>query len=87
LPPERSATMVSRRRILSRSRDDLNLPEAPIEEEDVWFAKDKLLKVRTKIICYATLSIMHDFSIGKSLDQYNDHLKNGFAHFAYLNTR
>jgi hypothetical protein len=38
--------MVSRRRILSRSRDDLNLPEAPIEEEDIWFSKDKLLKVR-----------------------------------------
>jgi hypothetical protein len=36
--------MVSRRRILSRSRDDLNLPDAPLEEEDVWFSKDKLLK-------------------------------------------
>lgn len=39
--------MVSRRRILSRSRDDLNL-EAPYqheEEEDVWFQKDKLYKV------------------------------------------
>jgi len=36
--------MVSRRKILSRSRDDLNLPEAPTEEEDVWYSKDKLLK-------------------------------------------
>jgi hypothetical protein len=58
--PERTSTMVSRRRILSRSRDDLNLPEAPpAEEEDVWFSKDKLLKVRTfnkqsfKSIAYA----------------------------------
>ena len=40
--------MVSRRKILSRSTDDLNL-EAPglnePEEEDVWFNKDKLYKV------------------------------------------
>jgi hypothetical protein len=43
--------MVSRRRILSRSRDDLNLEMAPgypqpEEEEDVWYNKDKLYKVR-----------------------------------------
>ena len=41
--------MVSRRKILSRSTDDLNL-EGPVqnepEEEDVWFNKDKLYKVR-----------------------------------------
>ncbi|XP_035705897.1 uncharacterized protein LOC110847527 isoform X3 [Folsomia candida] len=42
--PERTSTMVSRRRILSRSRDDLNIPDNPLEEEDVWFSKDKLLK-------------------------------------------
>ncbi|KAL1123302.1 hypothetical protein AAG570_002388 [Ranatra chinensis] len=41
--------MVSRRRILSRSRDDLNLEmsapfQQPEEEEDVWFNKDKLYK-------------------------------------------
>jgi len=48
--PERTSTMVSRRRILSRSRDDLNLPEAPaVEEEDVWFSKEKLLKVSTSL--------------------------------------
>merc|ERR1719249_170589 len=39
--------MVSRRKILSRSRDDLNL-EAPVpgeqDEEDVWYQKDKLFK-------------------------------------------
>ena len=41
--------MVSRRRILSRSRDDLNLDSTfntqPEEEEDVWYNKDKLYKV------------------------------------------
>lgn len=42
--------MVSRRRILSRSRDDLNLDSGntfapPEEEEDVWYQKDKLYKV------------------------------------------
>ena len=44
--------MVSRRKILSRSRDDLNLddsfrPGAAAEEEDVWYAKEKLYKVKT----------------------------------------
>lgn len=43
--------MVSRRRILSRSRDDLNLDVVPgfgnqEEEEDVWYQKEKLYKVR-----------------------------------------
>ncbi|XP_073993474.1 expansion isoform X3 [Rhodnius prolixus] len=41
--------MVSRRRILSRSRDDLNLEMSPgypqqEEEEDVWYNRDKLYK-------------------------------------------
>merc|ERR1719516_764842 len=37
--------MVSRRKILSRSRDDLNM-EAPLqeEEEDIWYQRDKLYK-------------------------------------------
>ena len=40
--------MVSRRKILSRSRDDLNLEAPPQEEEeDIWYNKDKLYKVRT----------------------------------------
>ena len=40
--------MVSRRKILSRSRDDLNLEAPPPEEEeDIWYNKDKLYKVRT----------------------------------------
>ena len=38
--------MVSRRKILSRSRDDLNLEAPPQEEEeDIWYNKDKLYKV------------------------------------------
>lgn len=42
--------MVSRRKILSRSRDDLNLEHhqqyvTQDDEEDVWYQKDKLYKV------------------------------------------
>jgi len=47
-----TATMVSRRKILSRSRDDLNLDQpynAQEEEEDVWYQKDKLYKVSFKL--------------------------------------
>ena len=45
-----SEAMVSRRKILSRSRDDLHLesgahPGGEPEEEDIWFNKDKLYKV------------------------------------------
>jgi len=36
--------MVSRRKILSRSRDDLNLEAPPEEEEDIWYNRDKLYK-------------------------------------------
>lgn len=36
--------MVSRRRILSRSRDDLHLDNFPEEEDDVWHIKEKLYK-------------------------------------------
>lgn len=41
--------MVSRRKILSRSRDDLSSDQPYIkeEEEDVWYQKDKLFKVST----------------------------------------
>ena len=38
--------MVSRRKILSRSRDDLNMEAPPQEEEeDIWYQKEKLYKV------------------------------------------
>lgn len=42
--------MVSRRKILSRSRDDLHMDstfQQPEDEEDVWYQKDKLYKVST----------------------------------------
>ena len=43
--------MVSRRKILSRSRDDLNIEAPPTEEEeDIWYNKDKLYKVSQTII-------------------------------------
>ena len=45
----RPVAMVSRRKILSRSRDDLNLDNSfrpgKTEEDDVWYAKEKLYKV------------------------------------------
>lgn len=45
--------MVSRRKILSRSRDDLNI-QSPFqqqdEEEDVWYQKEKLFKVIGKVL-------------------------------------
>ena len=41
--------MVSRRKILSRSRDDLHLdapvPNSEQDEEDIWYNKEKLYKV------------------------------------------
>ncbi|XP_021915700.1 uncharacterized protein LOC110827886 isoform X2 [Zootermopsis nevadensis] len=45
--PAPHSEMVSRRKILSRSRDDLNLDSAFVmqeEEEDVWYQRDKLYK-------------------------------------------
>lgn len=46
--PSPPSEMVSRRRILSRSRDDLHMDttfQPPEDEEDVWYQKDKLYKV------------------------------------------
>lgn len=52
----RRDTMVSRRKILSRSRDDLNLDQAYLdEEEDVWYQKDKLFKVSNTYIIFDTM--------------------------------
>ena len=55
--------MVSRRKILSRSRDDLNTeqPAMQEEEEDVWYQRDKLYKVRFETgannhVCYMDVS-------------------------------
>ena len=54
--PSSSGEMVSRRKILSRSRDDLHM-EAPVpeDEEDIWYHKEKLYKVRTKVHKWKTL--------------------------------
>ena len=41
--------MVSRRRILSRSRDDLNMEAYQEEEEDVWYKKEKLYSVSIRL--------------------------------------
>ena len=50
-PPQPQMTkMVSRRKILSRSRDDLNMDNSYFkEEEDIWYQKDKLYKVRLEL--------------------------------------
>lgn len=50
--------MVSRRKILSRSRDDLNLDQVyqQEEEEDVWYQKEKLFKVSFKKIKIKTIN-------------------------------
>lgn len=56
--------MVSRRKILSRSRDDLNLDQAYMQmddEEDIWYQKDKLFKVSgilmSNILCTIILYV------------------------------
>lgn len=41
--------MVSRRKILSRSRDNLNSDIYVQEEEDVWYQKEKLFRV--SLVC------------------------------------
>jgi hypothetical protein len=47
--------MISRRKILSRSKDALNCNDDQFnpyeEEEDIWFSKDKLFKVWTNFFC------------------------------------
>jgi hypothetical protein len=54
--PDLTSEMISRRRILSRSRDELNFADQynPYdEEEDIWYTKDKLFKVSPiRILCY-----------------------------------
>ena len=60
--PSSSGEMVSRRKILSRSRDDLHLdggahnPGEP-EEEDIWYNKEKLYKVSKKLAARAALAM------------------------------
>jgi len=54
--------MISRRRILSRSRDELNFADqynAYEDEEDVWYTKDKLFKVSVPtMICVILLYLL-----------------------------
>lgn len=49
--------MVSRRKILSRSRDDLNAEQqyVPADEEDVWYQKDKLFKVSLRFLFFSSV--------------------------------
>ena len=42
--------MVSRRKILSQSRDELNFRAPHEEEDDTWYNKEKLFKVITLFI-------------------------------------
>ncbi|XP_076325995.1 uncharacterized protein LOC143233546 isoform X2 [Tachypleus tridentatus] len=42
--PEAQGDMVSRRRIISRSRDELNLDFGLLEDEDIWYQKERLYK-------------------------------------------
>lgn len=56
--------MVSRRKILSRSRDDLNLEhqyQQQDDEEDIWYQKDKLYKVSHPAFFFST-SIFNCFA-------------------------
>ena len=53
--------MVSRRKILSQSRDELSYePQAEEPEDDVWFTKEKLYKVsQGNIILGMGISLHH----------------------------
>ena len=57
--PSIEQDMVSRRRILSRSRDDLHLENFPEEEDDVWHMKEKLYKVSTTCNPLESIAIEH----------------------------
>uniref|UniRef100_A0A182Q0E0 Uncharacterized protein n=1 Tax=Anopheles farauti TaxID=69004 RepID=A0A182Q0E0_9DIPT len=57
--------MVSRRKILSRSRDDLNLDQSYItqeEEEDVWYQKEKLYKMAPTILSNDCVPLLDNLS-------------------------
>ena len=45
LGPKQLFEMVSRRKILSQSRDELNFRAPHEEEDDTWYNKEKLFKV------------------------------------------
>lgn len=57
--------MVSRRKILSRSRDDLNLEhqyQQQDDEEDIWYQKDKLYKVSSSSALFMHSIVMLFFN-------------------------
>ena len=56
--------MVSRRKILSQSRDELSYEPAPTEEpeDDVWFTKEKLYKVNI-VQCFGLFLITTKYQI------------------------
>lgn len=63
-----SVNMVSRRKILSRSRDDLNLDEdykdlTSHHQDDTWYSKEKLYKVGQYLEKTLWHAIIVDFRI------------------------
>lgn len=56
--------MVSRRKILSQSRDELNF-RSHEEEEDTWYNKDKLYKVNCNEWCFSHCDLRSDWTMRK----------------------
>lgn len=53
-----TSEMVSRRKILSRSRDDLNLETTYVQEdEDTWHQKDKLFRVSLQLFLKSSFKL------------------------------
>lgn len=55
--------MVSRRKILNRSRDNLS---ADHEEEDIWYQKDKLFKVSRSGNCSTAFANYFAINVGRA---------------------
>lgn len=78
--------MVSRRMILSRSRDDLNLNQTYMqqqqveEEEDIWYSKEKLFKVSVVPIfsIFFHRSAEHTNNSGAAVHERRESMKNTF---------
>lgn len=50
--------MISRRKILSRSRDELNVDLGLEDDEDAWFTKERLFRVSVCLFIYFLLLIL-----------------------------
>ena len=59
-----AAAMVSRRKILSQSRDELNF-RSHEEEEDTWYNKDKLYKVNCYELFFSHCDLRSDWTMRK----------------------